>query len=118
MKLRIMGTSEEVKQLTELLPAIMNVSSVSGEYPNRDSNDVRVSVNGTVEEYPDAIQQNAEYGLVVVKPESLVDYMKPYNKKPSYKSSAQRNDLGRGTMAYSSGYQDGQGFGTQLHGGN
>lgn len=70
------------------------------------------------EEYPYAIQQNAEYGLVVVKPESLVEYMKPYNKKPSYKSSAQRNDLGRGTMAYSSGYQDGQGFGTQLQRGN
>lgn len=52
MKLRIMGTSEEVKQLTELLPAIMNVSSVSGEYPNRGSNDVRVSVNGAVEEDP------------------------------------------------------------------
>lgn len=52
MKLRIMGTSEEVKQLTELLPAIMNVSSVSGEYPNRGSNNVRVYVDGAVEEDP------------------------------------------------------------------
>lgn len=52
MKLRIMGTSEEVKQLTELLPAIMNVSSVSGEYPNRGSNNVRVYVDGAVETDP------------------------------------------------------------------
>lgn len=66
------------------------------------------------EEYPEVIKQDAEYGLVVVKPESLVEYMKPYDKKPAYNSSAQRNDAGRGTMAYSSGYQDGKGFGTQL----
>lgn len=53
MKLRIMGTSKEVKQLVELLPAIMNVSSVSGEYPNRgSSNEVRVYVDGVVEEGP------------------------------------------------------------------
>ncbi len=66
------------------------------------------------EEYPETIKQDLEYGLVVVKPESLAEYMEPYNKKPSYKSSAQRNDAGRGTMAYSSGYADGQGFGTQI----
>ncbi|MCI9182011.1 MAG: DUF2786 domain-containing protein [Acholeplasmatales bacterium] len=70
------------------------------------------------EEYPEVVKQDEEYGLVVVKPESLAEYMKPYDKKPSYKSSAQRNDAGRGTMAYSSGYQDGKGFGTQLQGGN
>lgn len=70
------------------------------------------------EEYPETIKQDSEYGLVVVKPESLVEYMKPYNKKPSYKSSAQRNDDGRHCSSYSAGYQDGQGFGTQLHGGN
>lgn len=70
------------------------------------------------EEYPEAIQQDSEYGLVVVKPESLVEYMKPYEKNPAYKSNAQRNDVGRGTTAYSSGYQDGQGFGTQLQRGN
>lgn len=53
MKIRIMGASEEVKQLTELLPAIMNVSNVSGEYPNRgSSNEVRVYVEGVVEEGP------------------------------------------------------------------
>lgn len=43
-----MGTSAEVKQLAELLPAIMKVSSVSGEYPNRGSNDVRVYVEGCI----------------------------------------------------------------------
>lgn len=48
MKVRIMGTSEEVKQLAELLPAIMKVSSVSGEYPNRGSSDVRVYVEGYI----------------------------------------------------------------------
>ncbi len=48
MKIRIMGTSAEVKQLAELLPAIMKVSSVSGEYPNRGSNDVRVYVEGCI----------------------------------------------------------------------
>lgn len=53
MKIRIMGTSEEVKQLAELLPAIMNVSSVSGEYPNRgNSSEVRVYVDGVVETDP------------------------------------------------------------------
>lgn len=48
MKVRIMGTSEEVKQLAELLPAIMKVSSVSGEYPNRNSSEVRVYVDGCI----------------------------------------------------------------------
>ncbi len=52
MKIRIMGTSEEVKQLAELLPAIMKVTSISGEYPNRNSNEVRVYVDGTVEKNP------------------------------------------------------------------
>lgn len=53
MKLRIMGTSEEVKQLAELLPAIMKVSSVSEEYPNRgSSNEVRVYVDGIIEKSP------------------------------------------------------------------
>lgn len=53
MKIRIMGTSKEVQQLAELLPAIMKVSSVSGEYPNRGySNEVRVYVDGVVEEGP------------------------------------------------------------------
>lgn len=63
MKLRIMGTSEEVKQLVELLPAIMKVFSVSGEYPNRGySNEVRVYVDGVVEEGPFniAMQEYAE----------------------------------------------------------
>lgn len=82
MKLRIMGTSEEVKQLTELLPAIMNVSSVSGEYPNRDSNDVRVSVNGTVEEdpYTEVMKKYAESknqleGLFMITTTSAGDVM-------------------------------------------
>lgn len=66
------------------------------------------------EEYPEAVKQDAEYGLVVVKPESLAEYMEPYNKKPIYKSSAQRHDFGSDSIAYNSGYQDGQGFGTQL----
>lgn len=66
------------------------------------------------EEYPEAIKQDSEYGLVVVKPECLTAYMEKYNNRPCYRSSAQRNDAGRGTMAYSSGYADGQGFGTQL----
>ena len=48
MRIRIMGTSAEVKQLAELLPAIMKVSSVSGEYLNRGSNDVRVYVEGCI----------------------------------------------------------------------
>lgn len=62
MKVRIMGTSEEVQQLVELLPAIMNVSSVSGEYPNRGSNDVRVYVDGVVEKgpYTEAMKKYAE----------------------------------------------------------
>lgn len=68
------------------------------------------------EEYPEAVKSDGEYGLIVVKPESLIDYMKPYNKKKGYTSSATRKDAGRGTMAYSSGYQDGQGFGTQIEG--
>lgn len=42
MKLRITGTSEEVKELLEVLPLVLDVSYVSGEYPNRGSNDVRV----------------------------------------------------------------------------
>lgn len=70
------------------------------------------------EEYPEAIKQDSEYGLVVVKPESLVEYMKPYNKKEAYKSRAQRHDFGSDSLAYNSGYQDGQGFGKQLQGGN
>ncbi len=64
MKIRIMGTSEEVKQLAELLPAIMKVSSVSGEYPNRGSSDVRVYVDGEMENHlplTNAIQKFAEY---------------------------------------------------------
>lgn len=53
MKIRITGTSKEAQQLAELLPAIMKVSSVSGEYPNRvNSNEVRVYVDGVVEENP------------------------------------------------------------------
>lgn len=67
-------------------------------------------------EYPEAVKTDAEYGLVVVKPESLAEYMEPYKKKPVYRSSAQRNDAGRSNASYSSGYQDGQGFGTQLQG--
>lgn len=70
------------------------------------------------EEYPDAVKSDGGYGLIVVKPESLVDYMKPYNEKKGYTSSAKRNDAGRGTIAYSSGYQDGQGFGTQINSGD
>ena len=58
-----MGTSAEVKQLAELLPAIMKVSSVSGEYPNRGySNEVRVYVDGVVEEdpYTEVMEKYAE----------------------------------------------------------
>lgn len=63
MKIRIMGTSEEVKQLAELLPAIMKVSSVSGEYPNRGSNDVRVYVDGCIDKNPftQTMQHYAEF---------------------------------------------------------
>lgn len=63
MKLRIMGTSEEVKQLAELLPAIMRISSVSEEYPNRGSNNVRVYVDGSVEKNPftQAMQEYAKF---------------------------------------------------------
>ncbi len=64
MKLRIMGTSEEVKQLAELLPAIMRISSVSEEYPNREfSNEVRVYVDGSVEKNPftQAMQEYAKF---------------------------------------------------------
>ncbi len=63
MKLRIMGTSEEVKQLAELLPAIMKVESVSGEYPNRGSSNVRVYVDGSVEKNPftQAMQEYAKF---------------------------------------------------------
>lgn len=82
MKLRIMGTSEEVKQLTELLPAIMNVSSVSGEYPNRGSNDVRVYVDGTVEKdpYTEVMKKYAESknqleGLFMITTTSAGDVM-------------------------------------------
>lgn len=46
MNLRITGTSEEVKELVELLPAILNVKNVSKEYPNRGSQEVRVYVDG------------------------------------------------------------------------
>lgn len=62
MKIRIMGTSEEVKQLAELLPAIMKVSSVSGEYPNRGSSDVRVYVDGSIEidSFTQTMQKYAE----------------------------------------------------------
>ena len=58
-----MGTSEEVKQLAELLPAIMKVSSVSGEYPNRGSSDVRVYVDGSIEKNPftQAMQEFAKF---------------------------------------------------------
>ena len=48
MKIRIMGTSEEVQKFAELLPAIIKVSSVSREYPNRGSYDVRVYVDGSI----------------------------------------------------------------------
>ncbi len=82
MKLRIMGTSEEVKQLAELLPAIMNVSSVSGEYPNRGSNDVRVYVDGTVEKdpYTEVMKKYAEIkiqleGLFMITTTSAGDVM-------------------------------------------
>jgi hypothetical protein len=49
MKVRITGAPKEVQELAELLPAVMKVSSVSGEYPNRGSNDVRVYVDGIIE---------------------------------------------------------------------
>lgn len=49
MNLRITGTKEEVKELVELLPVILNVKNVSKEYPNRGSKDVRVYVAGCVE---------------------------------------------------------------------
>lgn len=62
MKLRITGTSEEVKELVELLPAILNVNNVSKEYPNRGSKEVRVYVDGAVEKctFTTAIQKYAE----------------------------------------------------------
>ncbi len=50
MNLRIMGTSEEVKELVELLPAILNVKNVSKEYPNRGSKAVRVYVDCSLED--------------------------------------------------------------------
>lgn len=43
-----MGTTEEVQELAELLPAIMKVSSVSKEYPNRTSSEVRVYVDDCI----------------------------------------------------------------------
>ncbi len=49
MNLRITGTKEEVKELVELLPVILSVKSVSKEYPNRGSNEVRVYADGCVE---------------------------------------------------------------------
>lgn len=49
MNLRITGTSEEVKELVELLPAILDVRNISKEYPNRGSKEVRVYVDGAVE---------------------------------------------------------------------
>ena len=49
MNLRITGTSEEVKEVLELLPAILNVQNVSKEYPNRGSKEVRVYVDVAVE---------------------------------------------------------------------
>ena len=52
MNLRITGTSEEVKELVELLPAILDVRNISREYPNRGSKEVRVYVDGTVEASP------------------------------------------------------------------
>lgn len=52
MNLRITGTTEEVQELVELLPAILNVQNVSKEYPNRGSQDVRVYVDGVVEASP------------------------------------------------------------------
>ncbi len=66
------------------------------------------------EEYPEAVGLDGEYGLVVVKPESLAEYMKPYNKKKAYVSSSKRNDAGSNTTAFYEGYHDGQGFGTQI----
>lgn len=48
MKVRITGAPKEVQELAELLPAVMKVSSVSGEYPSRGSNDVRVYVDGSI----------------------------------------------------------------------
>ena len=62
MKLRITGTREEVQELVELLPAIFNVNNVSKEYPNRGSKEVRVYVDGTVEEgpYTEVMQKYAE----------------------------------------------------------
>ena len=52
MELRITGTSEEVKELVGLLPAILDVRNISKEYPNRGSKEVRVYVDGAVEECP------------------------------------------------------------------
>ncbi len=63
-KLRIMGTSEEVQELVSLLSAIVDVSSISKEYPNRGSNEVRVYVDCTIDEsnpYTKAMKQYAEY---------------------------------------------------------
>lgn len=45
MNVRITGTSEEVKKLTELLPIIADFENASKEYPNRGSNEVRVYLN-------------------------------------------------------------------------
>ena len=65
-------------------------------------------------EYPEAVRLDGEYGLVVVKPESLVEFMKPYNEKKAYRSNGKRNDMGRVYSSYSCGYYDGQGYGTQI----
>ncbi len=72
MKIRIMGTSEEVQELAELLPAIMRVSSVSGEYPNRGSNDVRVYVDGCIDKNP-FTQTMQHYGYEFKAHDSLED---------------------------------------------
>ncbi|MCI9652798.1 MAG: hypothetical protein HFG91_00410 [Acholeplasmatales bacterium] len=63
MKVRITGAPKEVQELAELLPAVMKVSSVSGEYPNRGSNDVRVYVDGIIEKNPftQTMQHYAEF---------------------------------------------------------
>ncbi len=63
-KLRIMGISEEVQELVSLLSAIVDVSSISKEYPNRGSNEVRVYVDCTIDEsnpYTKAMKEYAEY---------------------------------------------------------
>ena len=49
LKIRIIGTPEEVDKATELLPRILNVEFISKDYPSRYSKgDKRVYIDASV----------------------------------------------------------------------